>query len=110
MTLISIRSRPLRVLIVVSLLIVVLLTVTSANPKLRHLVRAKYNPFVSENGPWRTVDDSDEPPNYLALRQWEAALPQHNLSLPFPEGKSGRYVKFSNQIRWLGWNNCFNEV
>ncbi|KAJ7927715.1 hypothetical protein B0H13DRAFT_1970214 [Mycena leptocephala] len=87
MTLISIRSRPLRVLIVVSLLIVVLLTVTSANPKLRHLVRAKYNPSVSENGPWRTVDDSDEPPNYLALRQCEAALPQHNLSLPFPERK-----------------------
>ncbi|KAJ6518257.1 hypothetical protein C8R47DRAFT_960042 [Mycena vitilis] len=50
------------------------------------------------------------PPQYLALRRWEAALPQHNLSLPFPEGKNGRYVKFSNQAGQLGWNNCFNEV
>ncbi|KAJ7816256.1 hypothetical protein B0H13DRAFT_2257990 [Mycena leptocephala] len=50
------------------------------------------------------------PPKYLGLRQWEAALPQHNLSLAFPEGKTGRYVKFSNQVGFLGWNNCFNEV
>ncbi|KAJ7863660.1 hypothetical protein B0H13DRAFT_1516192, partial [Mycena leptocephala] len=35
----------------------------------------------------------------------------HNLSLPFPEGKTGRYVKLSNQNhRTTGWNNCFNEV
>ncbi|KAJ7676554.1 hypothetical protein DFH06DRAFT_1428091 [Mycena polygramma] len=53
---------------------------------------------------------SDTPPEYFAVRQWEAALPQHNLSLPFPEGKSGRYVKFSNQAPGLGWNNWFNEV
>ncbi|KAJ7473630.1 hypothetical protein B0H11DRAFT_1728982 [Mycena galericulata] len=52
----------------------------------------------------------DGPPTYAALRSWEAALPQHNWSLPAPEGKAGRYVKFSNQARWLGWNNCFSEV
>ncbi|KAJ7814266.1 hypothetical protein B0H14DRAFT_2376076, partial [Mycena olivaceomarginata] len=35
----------------------------------------------------------------------------HNLSLPFPEGKTGSYVKFSNQNHGTtGWNNCFNEV
>ncbi|KAJ6600712.1 hypothetical protein B0H10DRAFT_2179042 [Mycena sp. CBHHK59/15] len=46
----------------------------------------------------------------IKLRAWEAALPQHNLELPFPEGKTGRYVKFSNQASQIGWNNCFNEV
>ncbi|KAJ7501940.1 hypothetical protein B0H11DRAFT_1713357 [Mycena galericulata] len=59
--------------------------------------------------PQRTATEGG-PPAYAALRQWEAALSQHNLSLPFPEGKTGRYVKFSNQIRYLGWNNCFGEV
>ncbi|KAK7033761.1 hypothetical protein R3P38DRAFT_2520195 [Favolaschia claudopus] len=50
------------------------------------------------------------PPDYTVLKKWEAALPQHNLTLPFPEGKKGRYVKFSNQSGGIGWNNCFNEV
>ncbi|KAK7037689.1 hypothetical protein VNI00_010915 [Paramarasmius palmivorus] len=50
------------------------------------------------------------PPHYDLIRDYEKNLPQHDLNLPFPEGKTGRYVKFSNQIRFLGWNNCFNEV
>ncbi|KAJ3998831.1 hypothetical protein F5050DRAFT_1805612 [Lentinula boryana] len=51
-----------------------------------------------------------EPPTWARLRQWEDDLPQHDLSLPFPEGRTGRYVKFNNQIRMLGWNNVLNEV
>ncbi|KAE9396113.1 hypothetical protein BT96DRAFT_997035 [Gymnopus androsaceus JB14] len=51
-----------------------------------------------------------EPPTYEKLRKWEDELPQHDLSLPFPEGKTGRYVKFDNQIKQLGWNNVLNEV
>lgn len=35
---------------------------------------------------------------------------QHNLDNPFPEGKTGKYVKFSEQIKALGWNNVLNEV
>jgi hypothetical protein len=50
------------------------------------------------------------PPKYEKLRQWEANLPQHNLDIPYPEGRTGRYVRFSNQIAMLGWNNVFNEV
>lgn len=50
------------------------------------------------------------PPPYTSLRKWEENLPQHNLDLPFPEGKTGRYVKFSNQIIMLGFNNVLNEV
>ena len=54
--------------------------------------------------------DNDYPPNYRNLRKWIHDLPQHNLSLPFPEGKDGRYVKFSCQVQQLGWNNLLNEV
>ncbi|KAJ7035026.1 hypothetical protein C8F04DRAFT_955540, partial [Mycena alexandri] len=50
------------------------------------------------------------PPTHEKLWKFEKDLPQHNLDLPFPEGKTGRYVKFSNEIRGLGWNNCFNEL
>ena len=49
-------------------------------------------------------------PGYEDIRKWESALPQHNLDLPFPEGRTGRYVKFSNQIQQLGWNNVLNEM
>jgi hypothetical protein len=57
-----------------------------------------------------TLPDRDYPPNYKNLRKWIHDLPQHNLSLPFPEGKDGRYVKFSSQVQQLGWNNVLNEV
>ncbi|QRV94258.1 O-FucT domain protein [Ceratobasidium sp. AG-Ba] len=39
----------------------------------------------------------------------EAQLPQHNLSAPYPEGRNGRFVKFSNQVWGLGWNNLLQE-
>ncbi|KAF8073511.1 hypothetical protein FPV67DRAFT_1478093 [Lyophyllum atratum] len=52
----------------------------------------------------------EEPPTLEKLKQWERELPQHNLDLPFPEGKTGRYVKFSNQVKRLGWNNALNEI
>ncbi|KAJ6550104.1 hypothetical protein B0H19DRAFT_1211458 [Mycena capillaripes] len=88
MALISPRCRPRCWLLVILpvLAAFILLVTIGAHPGLRYRIR------------------------YAALRKWEAALPQHDLSLPFPEGKTGRYVKFSNQIRMLGWNNCFNEV
>ncbi|KAF9484849.1 hypothetical protein BDN70DRAFT_872119 [Pholiota conissans] len=54
--------------------------------------------------------DLDQPPTYEKLKKWEMDLPQHNLDLPFPEGRTGRYVLFKNQIQMLGWNNQLNEV
>lgn len=57
-----------------------------------------------------TSVDLDWPPTYQRLKQWENNLPQHNLDLPFPEGRTGRYVLFKNQITGLGWNNELNEV
>ena len=56
------------------------------------------------------LPDRDLPPNHKKLRKWIHDLPQHDLSLPFPEGKNGRYVKFSCQVQQLGWNNVLNEV
>ncbi|KII83763.1 hypothetical protein PLICRDRAFT_440474 [Plicaturopsis crispa FD-325 SS-3] len=53
---------------------------------------------------------ADPPPQYERLRAWEDALPQHDVDLPFPEGKDGRYVKFSSQVYALGWNNVLNEI
>ena len=53
---------------------------------------------------------SDEPPTWERLKKWEDDLPQHNLDLPLPEGRHGRYVLFKNQIQQLGWNNQLNEV
>jgi len=71
--------------------------------------------IASEEAPPQNVTipkppDRDYPPNYKKLRKWIHDLPQHNLSLPFPEGKDGRYVKFSCQVQQLGWNNLLNEV
>ncbi|KAJ2915519.1 hypothetical protein MD484_g4907, partial [Candolleomyces efflorescens] len=54
--------------------------------------------------------DLSVPPHYTDLRQQIYSLPQHNYSLPFPEGANGRYVKFSSQVRELGWNNVLNDV
>ena len=56
------------------------------------------------------LEQLDEPPTYERLIEWESNLPQHNLDLPFPEGRTGRYVLFKNQIQGLGWNNELNEV
>jgi hypothetical protein len=52
----------------------------------------------------------DKPPTYEKIDEYQRNLPQHNLDLPFPEGRTGRYVKFSCQIQMLGWNNVFNEL
>ncbi|KAF8609024.1 hypothetical protein BDV93DRAFT_486502 [Ceratobasidium sp. AG-I] len=39
----------------------------------------------------------------------EALLPQHDLSAQYPEGRDGRFVRFSNQVWGLGWNNLLQE-
>ena len=60
----------------------------------------------------KLVDSVKEklPPKWEHLKEWEKNLPQHNLDLPYPEGQNGRYVKFSNQIQYLGWNNLQGEA
>src|SRR5438270_6542082 len=43
--------------------------------------------------------DSDPPSDWQRLHKWEDELPQHDADLPYPEGKTGRYVYFKNQIQ-----------
>jgi hypothetical protein len=50
------------------------------------------------------------PSSWETLRKFERELPQQDLSLPYPEGRTGRYVRFTNQVRGLGWNNVLNEL
>lgn len=55
--------------------------------------------------------DSSRPPEYTNIREWEKNLPQHNIDLPYPEGRSGRYVLFSNsRVHLSGWNNKLNDM
>ncbi|KIY46101.1 hypothetical protein FISHEDRAFT_66570 [Fistulina hepatica ATCC 64428] len=61
----------------------------------------------------RNYYDNDlalDPPSWDSIRLYEDTLPQHNLELPFPEGRNGRYVMFSEQVFGLGWNNVLNEL
>ncbi|CAE6471187.1 unnamed protein product [Rhizoctonia solani] len=47
--------------------------------------------------------------NFDSIFAREAQLPQHNLSVPYPEGRNGRYLQFSNQMWGAGWNNLLQE-
>ncbi|KAJ6454345.1 hypothetical protein C8R45DRAFT_601416 [Mycena sanguinolenta] len=101
------RSLRRCVFLFVALVLFIFFTVVGSVPKYRHVARIQFNYYIGDSGLWGAAS---RPPKYASLRKWEASLPQHDLSLPFPEGRTGRYVKFSNQVRYLGWNNCFNEV
>ncbi|CAE6448543.1 unnamed protein product [Rhizoctonia solani] len=52
---------------------------------------------------------SSDAANFEQLFIREAQFPQHNLSAPYPEGRDGRFVRFSNQVWGLGWNNLLQE-
>ena len=46
---------------------------------------------------FHTLGRSPLPPTFEEYYAIERAYPQHNASLPYPEGVDGRYVWFSNQ-------------
>ncbi|KAI0270422.1 hypothetical protein BC834DRAFT_967221 [Gloeopeniophorella convolvens] len=50
------------------------------------------------------------PPRFAAWHEREQQLPQHNPDLPYPQGRNGRYIRFSNQIFGLGWGNAMQEM
>lgn len=98
------RGRRARVLILVGLLAVFFVSLVT-----RNFGRQYYDLYTT---PSRTEEPKryPGPPTYEKLRKWEDSLPQNDLSLPLPEGKGGRYVRFMNQIRLLGWNNALGDV
>lgn len=69
-------------------------------------VARNWAPFTHEpqphngNTPASNLTNSpDYPPDYAEWHKIEEALPQHNRDLPFPEGKEGRYVYFSEHVK-----------
>lgn len=53
--------------------------------------------WLPANLPWR----QRLPPLYPQYRRRELALPQHNLNLPYPEGRNGKYVWISEHVRGM---------
>ncbi|KAI0372005.1 hypothetical protein BV20DRAFT_135882 [Pilatotrama ljubarskyi] len=50
------------------------------------------------------------PPLYSRFHEAELRLPQHNASLPFPEGREGRYLWVANHASKCGWGNAMQEL
>ena len=50
------------------------------------------------------------PPTYENIREFERRLPQHNVSLPFPEGENGMYLRFPDHLWGHGLNNILQEL
>ncbi|KAG9003438.1 hypothetical protein FRB95_012160 [Tulasnella sp. JGI-2019a] len=69
---------------------------------------------------WRVSKSSDDPdvmytsrsqvPDYADLWDLEEHLPQQDLSLPQPEGRNGRFLKFEWTYTHLGFNNQLQDV
>jgi hypothetical protein len=38
------------------------------------------------------------PPRFYEWHDREKRLPQHDVNLPYPQGREGRYIRFSNQV------------
>lgn len=73
-----------------------------------------------------TATDHPLPPLYKQYSASEEQLPQHNLDLPFPDGRHAKYIWFSNHVRsvwrWfycsallddfldVGWGNHMQEL
>ncbi|KAF9506719.1 hypothetical protein BS47DRAFT_1367182 [Hydnum rufescens UP504] len=55
-------------------------------------------------------ENTSLPPLYPDLQDEERRLPQHNLDLPYPEGRSAKMLRFGNQIWGLGLNNQLQET
>ncbi|CAE6471174.1 unnamed protein product [Rhizoctonia solani] len=92
------RMRPRQFFVTVIMLIHLLFLVT-------FLHRRDWRLFAyPEEASW-----ASDATNFDSIFIREAELPQHNLSAPYPEGKKGRYLRFSNQVWGSGWNNLLQE-
>ncbi|KAG6374801.1 hypothetical protein JVT61DRAFT_4184 [Boletus reticuloceps] len=54
--------------------------------------------------------DHSLPPLFEAYHDYERHLPQHNLSLPFPEGRDAKFFWASNHVTASGWGNVMQEL
>lgn len=51
-----------------------------------------------------------KPPLYERHTAYEKVLPQHNGSLPFPEGSHTKFIFFGNHAWGGGWGNTMQEM
>jgi hypothetical protein len=56
------------------------------------------------------IDIFRNPPLYERYHESEANLPQHNLDLPFPEGRDAKFFWASNHVTNSGWGNAMQEL
>jgi hypothetical protein len=43
-------------------------------------------------------EGGSRPPRFYEWHDREKSLPQHDPNLPYPQGREGRYIRFSNQV------------
>ena len=43
-------------------------------------------------------ENGTSPPRFYEWHDREKRLPQHDVNLPYPQGREGRYIRFSNQV------------
>ena len=43
-------------------------------------------------------EGGSNPPRFYEWHDREKRLPQHDVNLPYPQGREGRYIRFSNQV------------
>ncbi|THV07951.1 hypothetical protein K435DRAFT_772286 [Dendrothele bispora CBS 962.96] len=53
---------------------------------------------------------SASPPLYEEWHAYERSLPQHDLSLPPPEGRAAKFVFMANHAHASGWGNVLQEM
>ncbi|KAG1817145.1 uncharacterized protein BJ212DRAFT_1351237 [Suillus subaureus] len=70
---------------------------------------------IKATGPSRAQEQSlaeqhSLPPLYEEYHDYERHLPQHNLSLPFPEGRDAKFFWAANHVTSSGWGNAMQEL
>ncbi|OJA20557.1 hypothetical protein AZE42_09786 [Rhizopogon vesiculosus] len=76
--------------------------------------------FFSRHGPNIELESDDQsladqqthslPPLYEKYHDYERHLPQHDLSLPFPEGRDAKFFWTPNHVYNSGWGNAMQEL
>ncbi|KAJ7024495.1 hypothetical protein C8F04DRAFT_1131254 [Mycena alexandri] len=69
-----------------------------------------HRPPPETPGPLRPGDPPRPPPLYEEYHRRERNLPQHNLSLPYPDGSHAKFLWTANHGSGFGWGNYMEEM
>ncbi|KAF7760911.1 hypothetical protein Agabi119p4_10320 [Agaricus bisporus var. burnettii] len=68
-------------------------------------------PTPQETPPFSfSATDDILPPLYERYTAFQDSFPQHDESLPFPEGSSVKFIYFANQAWGAGWGNIMQQI